>query len=195
MTPIQVLYKRARVNPEGLAFAVGEKRWSYAWLAAQAESVARGLAGRGLREGDRIVLHSPNRPELVAGAYACFHIGAVAVPLGHRLQAVELKPLFERLRPSLYMGDARSYRQVEAIDGSTLPHERRFVIGHAGEHNRVQAWESLLDSNASTPLPVVTDIHTPAILLASFETTGIKLVTHTHATLTALFGLPFLYGC
>ena len=123
MTPIEALYQRARTSPNGVAFIVGDDKWKYGWLAAQAERVARGLAGRGIRKGNRIALHMPNRPEFVVAVYACFHIGAVAVPLNNRLEAADLKPLLERLRPALYIGDANLYSKIDAIDGSMFTHD------------------------------------------------------------------------
>jgi len=60
MTPIEALYQRARTSPNGVAFIVGDDKWKYGWLAAQAERLARGLAGRGIRKGDRIAL----RPQI-----------------------------------------------------------------------------------------------------------------------------------
>jgi long-chain acyl-CoA synthetase len=56
ITPIEALYQRARTSPNGVAFIVGHDTWNYGWLAAQAERLARGLAGRGIRKGDRIAL-------------------------------------------------------------------------------------------------------------------------------------------
>src|SRR3979411_1299622 len=116
MTPIEALYQRARASPNGVAFIVGDDKWKYGWLAAEAERLARGLAGRGIRKGNRIAPHMPNRPEFVVAVYACFHIGAAAVPLNIRLKTVELKPLLERLRPAVYIGDANLYRHVDEID-------------------------------------------------------------------------------
>ena len=194
MKPIEALYQRARTSPNGVAFIVGDDKWKYGWLAAQAERVARGLAGRGIRKGNRIALHMPNRPEFVVAVYACFHIGAVAVPLNNRLEAADLKPLLERLRPALYIGDANLYSKVDAIDGSILPREKRFVAGDMREHWGVQPWASLL-SDGSAPLPVATDIHAPAVLCTTSGTTDVsKFVIHTQATLAALFGLPFMCG-
>src|SRR5258706_8884904 len=74
MTPIEALYQCARTSPNGVAFIVGDDKWKYGWLAAQAERLARGLVGRGIRKGDRIALHMPNRPEFVVAVYACVHI-------------------------------------------------------------------------------------------------------------------------
>ena len=53
IAPIEALYQRARTSPNSVAFIVGEDRWKYVWLAAQAECFASGLAGRGIRKGDR----------------------------------------------------------------------------------------------------------------------------------------------
>jgi long-chain acyl-CoA synthetase len=194
MTPIEALYQRARTSPNGVAFIVGDDKWKYGWLAAQAERLARGLAGRGIRKGDRIALQMPNRPEFVVAVYACFHIGVVAVPLNSRLKTVELKPLLEQLQPALYICDANLYSQVDAIDCSILAREKRFVAGDMREDKGVQPWASLL-SDGSARLPVTADIHSPAVLLATSGTTGVpKFVIHTHATLAALFGLPFMCG-
>src|SRR5260370_25813180 len=158
MTPIEALYQRARTSPNGVAFIVGDDKWKYGWLAAEAERVARGLAGRGIRKGNLIALHMPNRPEFVVAVYACFHIGAVAVPLNNRLEAADLKPLLERLRPALYIGDANLYSKVDAIDGSILPREKRFLAGDMREPWGVQPWASLL-SDGSAPLPVAAAVH------------------------------------
>jgi long-chain acyl-CoA synthetase len=193
-TPIEALYQRARTSPNSVAFIVGSDRWKYGWLAAQAERLARGLAGRGIRKGDRIALPMPNRPEFVVAVYACFHLGAVAVPLNNRLKTVELKPLLEQLRPALYMGDANLHNLVDEIDCSILPLEKRFVAGEMTEDKGVQPWASLLN-DGSDPLPVTADIHSPAVLCATSGTTGVlKFVIHTQATLAALFGLPFMCG-
>ena len=194
MAPIEALYQRARTSPNSVAFVVGDDRWKYARLAAQAECVARGLAGRGIRKGDRIVLHMPNRPEFVVAVYACFHIGAVAVPLRPRIKKVELKPLLERLWPALYIGDANLYNLVEEIDNSILPQEKRFIVGELKEDKGLQPWASLLNDGAA-PLPVTCDIHSPAVLFATSGTADVsKFVMHTQATLAALFGLPFMCG-
>src|SRR6202043_3382877 len=108
-------------------------------------------------------------------------------PLNKRSKTVELKPLLDQLRPALYICDANLYSQVDAIDGSILPREKRFVAGDMREHWGVQPWASLL-SDGSAPLPVTADVHSPAVLCATSGTTNVsKFVIHTQATLAALF--------
>jgi long-chain acyl-CoA synthetase len=194
VAPVAALYQRARTSPDGVAFIAGRDQWKYAWVAAQAERLARGLIGLGIRKGDRIALHMQDQPEFVVSVYACFHIGAVAVPLNHKLKAAELKSILERLWPALYIGGANLCGLVDEIDGSILPTEKRFVVGDMRGNNGVQPWESLFKEGAG-PLPVTADIHSPAVLFPAAGTPGVtRFVMHTQATLAALFGLPFMCG-
>lgn len=49
------------------------------------------LKGLGVRRGDRVVMPMGNRIELLLLCYACFKIGAVAVPLNYMLKGMEIK--------------------------------------------------------------------------------------------------------
>jgi carnitine-CoA ligase len=69
----------------------GESRtWSYGELARDAAAVAAGLAGRGVRCGDRVLIHLENSPEFVVSWFACAALGAVAVTTNTRSVADEL---------------------------------------------------------------------------------------------------------
>jgi len=113
MTPIASLYQQAKTRPNAIAPIHGENIWSYQRLADAVERLARGLVGRGIRKGDRIVLHMPNRAELAVSLFAYFHIGAMAVPLNTPLKAAEIKPLLQRSQPALYFGHADSTMRCE----------------------------------------------------------------------------------
>jgi acyl-CoA synthetase (AMP-forming)/AMP-acid ligase II len=62
-------------SAKSAAFVFHEEVWTYERLAAEAELLARGLAARGVRPGDRVVLHMMSRPEMVVAYYACFQLG------------------------------------------------------------------------------------------------------------------------
>jgi long-chain acyl-CoA synthetase/feruloyl-CoA synthase len=181
-----MLHDRAKTNPSDVAFIAGGDKWTYGRLAAQADRLARGLVARGIGKGDRIALHMPNRPELAVALYACVYIGAIAVPLNNRLKAAELKHLLHRLRPALYVGQVDLYGQAREVDSSILPPARCFVIGNASRDSHGQPWKDLL-RDVSGPVPIASDIHSPAVLLATSGTTGApKLVIHTQSTLAAI---------
>jgi carnitine-CoA ligase len=64
--------------------------WTYRELHQQAASVAAGLAGRGVRRGDRVLIHLENCPEFLVSWFACAALGAVAVTTNTRSAPDEL---------------------------------------------------------------------------------------------------------
>jgi acyl-CoA synthetase (AMP-forming)/AMP-acid ligase II len=109
-TLTEALHHHARSHPKSVAFQVGEDVWTYQRLVYEVERLARGLVGRGLGKGSRVALHMANVPELAVAFCACFEIGAIAALLNTRLKSAELRPLLQRLRPALYIGQADLYR-------------------------------------------------------------------------------------
>lgn len=87
---LAVLDAAAAARPQAEALVCGALRLDYATLRARAGRVAAGLAARGVGAGDRVALLLDNRPEFVITLFACLHLGAIAVPLGTRLQAPEI---------------------------------------------------------------------------------------------------------
>jgi crotonobetaine/carnitine-CoA ligase len=53
--------------------------WTYADLQQAAAATAVGLTRRGVRSGDRVLIHLENSPEFIVSWFACAAIGAVAV--------------------------------------------------------------------------------------------------------------------
>ena len=113
---------------ETLFLSKNREIWTIKRLATQVDRLARGLIEQGVRKGDRVALHMANLPELVIAYHACFRVGAIAAPLNIRFKTAELRPLLERLRPALYIGQAALYSQVASIDSSILASNRRFVV-------------------------------------------------------------------
>jgi long-chain acyl-CoA synthetase len=77
-------------RPGGTALCYDGRRTSYAELNEQVDALAAGLAGRGLRTGDRVVLWLRNCPEFVESFFACWRLGLVAVPVNARLRPADV---------------------------------------------------------------------------------------------------------
>ena len=185
MTPERTLYHRVETGRERVAFATAREIWPYERLAIGVEHLARGFTQRGLRKGDRVALHMGNLPELIIAYHACFKVGAIAAPLNIRLKAAELKPLLQRLQPSLYIGQAALYSQAASIDSSILALDRRFVVGGSVDDHRILPWTRLFAQTNGRAIRVAPDPDAPAVLLTTSGTTGQpKFVIHTLATLS-----------
>jgi len=187
MTPIEALYYQAKRRARQTAFIAGDDVWTYRRLAQETERLAQALIARGLRPGDRVALHMFNRPELMVAYYACFRIGAIAAPLNTRFKTAELRPLLQRLRPSLYLGEAQLYPQVVPIEPAILGAGARFIVDGGAEDDRAQPWAELIERGGEASKLPDPDDSAPAVLLGTSGTTGLsKFVTHTPATLSAI---------
>jgi len=64
--------------------------WTYAELDRDVEAVAGAMYKRGVRPGDRVMLHLDNSPEFVIAWFACARLGAVAVSTNTRSVARDM---------------------------------------------------------------------------------------------------------
>ena len=81
----------ARWQPDGVAVLSGGRALSWADLDRRTDAIAAGLAGRGLRAGDRLGILGQNSPGWCELVVAAFKLGAAVVPLNIRLSPDELR--------------------------------------------------------------------------------------------------------
>lgn len=66
------------------------RQWSYAQFADRVARVAAGLHARGVRAGERVLVHLDNSPEAVFAWLGCAYLGAIAVTTNSRSSGEEL---------------------------------------------------------------------------------------------------------
>jgi 2-furoate---CoA ligase len=86
---LSLLYAAER-TPRAEAVVDGGARLTYAELRERAARLATGLAGAGVAPGDRVAAVARNRLETVELFWACQWLGAVIVPLSHRVSRDDL---------------------------------------------------------------------------------------------------------
>ncbi|HEY1967331.1 MAG TPA: AMP-binding protein [Pseudonocardia sp.] len=103
--------------------------WTFDQLATEAASVAAGLASRGVRPGNRVLIHLENCPEFLVAWFACAALGAVAVTTNTRSAPDELAFYVE---DSAAVGVITQPRFVDVV-ASAAPSARFLVsIAHDG---------------------------------------------------------------
>ncbi|BCJ41918.1 long-chain-fatty-acid--CoA ligase [Actinoplanes ianthinogenes] len=88
-------------SPTRWAVRDATTRWSYAQLANRAHAFATWLRAHGVSPGDRVVVQSPTRIELVAMFYGASRAGAVFVPLNKSMKQYHLSQVVEDADPTL----------------------------------------------------------------------------------------------
>jgi long-chain acyl-CoA synthetase len=161
--------------PNKPALVVGDRSLDYAGFAREARTLALNLVAAGVNPGDRIALHRDNGAELAIAYYACFHAGAIAVPLNTRLKAPELEYQLAHSGASIYLGQADLFGEIDGIR-SRLPGIRRFVVDE-------RELEAAPERLAATRLPALAADQPAVILYTSGTTARPKGVVHTHGSL------------
>ncbi|WP_376098489.1 acyl-CoA synthetase [Roseomonas sp. CCTCC AB2023176] len=95
----------ARRFPDRPGLIQGARRWSWAELDRRVAAAAAGLAARGVRPGDRVLVHAKNSPPMFETMWACWTIGAVWVPTNHRLSPPEVAWLAQSSRAVAHVFD------------------------------------------------------------------------------------------
>ena len=157
-------------------------QWTYAEGDASANRIAAGLVRIGVKAGDRVALLFTNCADIVFCYFACFKVGAIAVPINARFQPPEVIYTLEHTQALVLIGQAQ-------LCGAILP--LRDQLSHLS-HIYV----------ADGPLPgaeALSDLYgerdgdavgansggdgVAALLYTSGTTAKPKGVIHTHATL------------
>src|SRR6476469_7748128 len=133
-TLFYIVERNARLHPDRLAFALGDKRVTHASYRARAEQLAAGLADAGIRPGDRVGVVSQNNLEFVDLYGAVARLGAILVPVNWRLSADEVTYVIADAAPKIVIADAANQPLLQAAHSSLPMVERWYGSGtHSGQ--------------------------------------------------------------
>ena len=165
-----------KTRPTQQAIVFGDTSQTWAEVDAVTDSLARGLAARGVRKGDRVAVMMLNRPELAHVVLATLKLGAISVPLNFRLVGKELAPMIADSSPRVVIVENELAPLLEVAASET--DFEIFAIG--GTDHR--PYSDLLEPGEA---PTV-EIHPsdPAFICYTSGSTGRpKGVVQTHANL------------
>ncbi|MBM2824306.1 MAG: AMP-dependent synthetase and ligase [Thermoleophilia bacterium] len=112
---LSLLYTAER-EPDAEALVGEEEGLTFAQLRERASRVASGLARRDVVRGDRVACVLTNEPETVELYWACQWLGAVFVPLSHRVSRDDLEYCIEDCGARVVIRDPAELRDLVAAD-------------------------------------------------------------------------------
>ena len=118
-TLADLLRRSARRNPDKLAIACGETRWTYAEFDAICSRVAGALSRHGIGKGERVAVLARNSHAFAALRFALARLGAVLVPINFMLKAEEVAYILRHAGASMLATDtglAALAREAAALD-------------------------------------------------------------------------------
>ena len=112
---LSLLYAAER-TPDAEALVAEEERLTYADLRERAARIAAGLAARGVESGDRVACVLANEPETVELYWGCQWLGAVVVPLSHRISNDDLEYCISDCGAEVVIRDQSEIRELTAAN-------------------------------------------------------------------------------
>ena len=171
--------------PRRAALIFEDQTYTFADLSRLTQSLAGSLLQRGINPGDRVAFLLKNRLEIVLSYYACFAVGAVAVPLNIRFQSELLKYGLANSGARALISEPELFARIEGIRSLLPGVEQYYLTSGLSAFAGVKPFAELLKATLGRDLLPILEESSPAAIYYTSGTTGLpKAVIHTHGSLT-----------
>lgn len=177
-----LLEESAAAFPNKDALIINQQRVTYVQLHELANSLAASFLAANIKKGHRIAFLLPNSLELILCYYACFTMGAIAVPININFDNTMVNSVLKYCKPRVLITNEQFYQRL--LKNNLLNDIKRcYLTTGSHKHPETRDFKKLLIKAPSVDFPQVLSDN-PALIYYTSGTTGLpKAVLHTHRTL------------
>lgn len=129
----RLLTHTARLFPDHVGLIHGERRWTWREIDARVDAMVDALRKRGLKKGDRILVHSRNNLPMFESCWVAFRLGCVWVPTNFRLTPPEVAYLGSSSAAVAMITETCFAGHVDAVRAATPSLAHVIWIGTASD--------------------------------------------------------------
>ncbi len=129
----------ARKFPHRTGLLVGERAYTWEAIDRRVNGLARHLASQGVQPGDRILVQLTNGLPLFESAFVAFKLGAVWVPVNHRLTPAEVAYIAGHSQAAAMITEGAFGEHAAAVQGCRSDIRLLRADSEAYEHAAAQA--------------------------------------------------------
>jgi fatty-acyl-CoA synthase len=112
----ETLRKAVKLFPRKQAIVCGENHWTYQEFFDRINRLAHSLRYLGVRKCDKVAILHPNCHYFLEAYYGIAQIGAISVPINHRLSPQEINFILQDSESRILIADPIFEEQIEAND-------------------------------------------------------------------------------
>jgi 2-aminobenzoate-CoA ligase len=160
---------------ERTAVLFEDQKISYSQLLTQASKLASALRGLGVKEGDRVVLRTPNIPPALVANFAVLKLGAVCTPTSPLFSRHEIAHVANDAEAVAIVVSAMLLGEVEGARENFQTVKHIIVVGGDAAEIKAKGFLSygeLLQSGSPTIDPVLRNREDVGLLMYTSGTTG-----------------------
>ncbi len=181
----ELLRHWAEAKPDAPYLYYNDETITYAMADERSTRLARALHRAGVRPGNRVALMMANRPELVYCYFACFKLGAMAVPVNTRYTRREAQYVLTHSGAPVLIVSAEFFPAIQGLRRKGEIHDKTIIVD--GDREGIDSWTDyeafVSGQDEDIDWPEV-PLDAPAVMLhTSGSTANPKGVVHTHRTL------------
>jgi fatty-acyl-CoA synthase len=193
LLPLNFLCRAARLFPDKTAVIDGERRYTYRTLQERVHRLSNALRQRGVGQGDKVAVLSPNSHRMLEAFFAVPQLGAVLVPLNYRLTAPEFAYILEHAETKVLLIDWEYTHQVAPLVDSLKALQHYLLLQDTEQPTAVLPAQDYEDALAAASPEFLQPVHVAETDIATLNYTsgttarpkGVML-SHRACTVSAL---------
>lgn len=144
----QTISDNARKTPDRLATIMGDRRHTWSEFVDRVARLASGLAGLGVKRGDRVAILALSSDRYFEYYFACWWLGAVVVPMNIRWSPAENAYSLNDSGTETLLIDDQFLPNATAILAETKSVKTRIYLGNSETPNGFVAYDALIAASA-----------------------------------------------
>ncbi|MEP6885479.1 MAG: long-chain-fatty-acid--CoA ligase [Gammaproteobacteria bacterium] len=187
LTPLEFARRARKLYPDREAVIDGELRLNYAQFFDRCDRWSCALQRLGLKQGDRVAIIAPNTHAMLESFYAVPQLGAVLVPLNHRLSAEDFAYMIRHSGSRFVCAHADYLAAVDSIRDE-LPGVSYFIALEGARSGWMDYESSLAECPPEFERPAIAESDLLTINYTSGTTSRPKgvMITHRNAWMNSI---------
>jgi len=157
MVLTETLRKAQKLFPQKQAIVCGGKHWTYQEFCDRINRLSHCLKGFGIKKDDKVAILHPNCHTFLEAYYAIPQIGAISVPINHRLSPREIAFILQDSESKILIANSMFKNQIDPIRKEIRGFEKILWTGGAKEKVTDDSidlnYEEVLQKADLSPLP------------------------------------------